>query len=178
MWREWKTEWIKVRYRGVGLIVTAFAGLVVLWSVWALQKLPEEQLNDGYRMLFLQIPLMDTILMPTMTAMLASRLCDAEVKGSTLKLLCTMEKKGRLFDLKLLTGGCYLVLFLASQAALILVQGALNDFARPMNPWQLLFFILQVLGVSLTILVLQVVLSFFFENQILPLAVGLTGSGR
>ncbi len=176
MWKEWKTEWIKVRYRGIGLILLAFAGLLILWSIWALDKLSQKQLDDGYRILFLQIPLLDTVLLPTMTAMLASRLCDAEVKGGTLKLLCTLEKKGRLFDLKILTGACYLMVFTAVQVVLILVQGAVHGFTRPIDPGQILFFILQIWGVSLAILVLQVVLSFFFENQILPLATGIMGS--
>lgn len=96
MVREWKVEWMKTRYRGIGWIVLAFFGLIVLWSFWALHDIPRSQAEDGFRMLFMQIPLMDTILMPTMIAMLASRLCDAEVKGSTLKLLCTLEKKGAL----------------------------------------------------------------------------------
>ena len=64
MWKEWKTEWIKVRYRGIGLILLAFAGLLILWSIWALDKLSQKQLDDGYRILFLQIPLLDTVLLP------------------------------------------------------------------------------------------------------------------
>ncbi|MDE6959404.1 MAG: hypothetical protein K2P27_00940, partial [Lachnospiraceae bacterium] len=63
MWKEWKTEWIKVRYRGIGLILLAFAGLLILWSIWALDKLSQKQLDDGYRILFLQIPLLDTVLL-------------------------------------------------------------------------------------------------------------------
>ena len=176
MVREWKVEWMKTRYRGIGWIVLAFFGLIVLWSFWALHDIPRSQVEDGFQMLFMQIPLMDTILMPTMIAMLASRLCDAEVKGSTLKLLCTLEKKGRLFDLKLLTGACYLTLFTAGQVGLILAESAFHSFVRPLEPVQLLYFVLQIYTVSLGILLLQVILSFHFENQILPLAAGILGS--
>lgn len=176
MYGEWKTEWMKVRYRGIGLILLVFLAVVALWSTWALHDIPREQLDDGYRMMFLQIPLMDTILMPTMIAMLASRLCDAEVKGNTLKLLCTLEKKGRLFDMKLLMGAAYLTAFLSAEILLIFLQSALHGFVRPLEGVQLLYFILQVYTVSLGILLLQVVLSFFFENQILPLSAGLFGS--
>ncbi len=176
MLREWKTEWMKIRYRKIGLIVLVFLSTEALWISWALHGIPKEQLDDGYRMMFLQIPLMNTILMPTMIAMLASRLWDAEIKGDTLKLLCTMEKKSRLFDLKLLTGVCYLTLFVAAETALIFAQSALNGFARPLNPRQLLYFLLQVYTVSAGILLLQTVLSFFYENQILPLAAGIFGS--
>lgn len=176
MFREWKTEWMKIRYRGIGWVVLAFFGLVVLWSIWTLYDIPRSEAEDGYRMLFLQLPLMDTILMPTMIAMLASRLCDTEIKGSTLKLLCTLERKERLFDLKFLTGASYLTLFTAGQVVLILAEGVFYGFVRPLEPMQFLYFILQVYVVSLGILLVQVVLSFHFENQILPLAAGILGS--
>lgn len=176
MLREWKTEWMKTRYRKIGLVILAFLGLIVLWSAWALDDIPRSQADDGFRLMFLQLPMMNTILTPTMIAMLASRLCDAEVKGDTLKLLCTMERKSRLFDMKLLTGNCYLTLFVAAQTVLIFTMSRIHHFTEPLNPRQLLYFILQIYIVGLAILLLQVVLSFFFENQILPLAAGLFGS--
>ena len=125
MWREWKTEWMKVRYRRIGLILLAFLGLIVLWVAWILSRQDTEQLQDGYQMLFMNLPLIDTILLPTMIAMLGSRLCDAEVKGDTLKLLCTLEEKGRLFDMKLLTGAFYLAVFVLAQALQIFLTGRL-----------------------------------------------------
>lgn len=176
MWREWKTEWIKVRYRKIGLMILAFLGLIVLWITWILSRSHAEQLEDGYQMLFMNLPMIDTILMPAMIAMLGSRLCDAEVKGDTLKLLCTMEKKGRLFDMKFLTGALYLAVFVFAQAVQIFLTGRLYGFRGTANPVWYVYFVLQVYTVSALILLLQVVLSFFFENQILPLAAGLFGS--
>lgn len=176
MGREWKTEWMKVRYRKIGLMLLAFLVLITLWVVWALGDISEEQIWDGYRMMFLQIPLLDTTLMPTMIAMLASRLCDAEVKGDTLKLLCTMERKGRLFDMKLLMGAVYLGAFVAAELVIMLALGWLYGFGRPLEPIQIVYFLLEVYVVSLAVYLLQQVLSFFFENQIIPLAAGLFGS--
>ncbi len=176
MWREWKTEWMKVRGRKVGLLILGFLFMSFVWVNWSLGKADEQELWDGYRMLFLQLPLLDTVLLPTMMAMLGSRLCDAEVKGNTLKLLCTMERKGRLFDMKLLTGSCYLGIFVAAQVGMIFLLGMLYGFGRPLSPVQMVYFILNIFLVSLAILLLQELLSFFFENQIIPLAVGLLGS--
>ena len=108
-----------------------------------------------------------TILAPTMLAMLASRLCDAEVKGDTLKLLCTLEHKGRLFDMKLLMGACYLALFVFAEVGILFIQGAIYHFQRPLEPVQILFFVLQIYLVSFAIFLLQVVLSlWFFANGI------------
>lgn len=44
MWREWKTEWMKVRYRKIGLIVLAFLGMIILWVAWILSGNDMEQL--------------------------------------------------------------------------------------------------------------------------------------
>lgn len=176
MLREWKTEWMKVRYRKIGLMLAAFLALIILWILWSMEDAHVEQIRDGYRMAFIQIPLLDTTLMPTMIAMLASRLCDVEVKGDTLKLLCTMERKGRLFDMKFLMGIVYLTLFVAAEILIILGLGVFYGYERPLNPVQMLYFVLQVYVVSLVVYLLQQVLSFFFENQIIPLAVGLFGS--
>ncbi len=176
MWREWKTEWMKVRYRKIGLIVMAFFGLIILWVCWILSRNDTEMMEDGYQLLFMNLPLIDTILMPTMIAMLGSRLCDAEVKGDTLKLLCTMEKKGRLFDMKVLTGAVYLAVFVVLQVVQIFLTGRLYGFPGTAKPVWYVYFVLQVYTVSMLILLLQTVLSFFYENQILPLAAGLFGS--
>lgn len=176
MLREWKTEWMKVRYRKIGLLIAAFLGIVVLWVIWALGDAPKEQIWDGYRMMFLQLSLMDTILLPTMIAMLASRICDAEVKGDMLKLLCTLERKSRLFDMKLLMGAVYLALFVGAEVLVILAAGQLYGYVRPLEPVHMLYFVAGIYLVSLAVYLFQQVLSFFFENQILPLAAGLFGS--
>ncbi len=176
MLREWKTEWIKVRYRKIGWLLAAYLLLIFLWITWALHGIPREQAEDGYRMMFIQLPMINTILVPTMMAMLASRLCDAEIKGDTLKLLCTLEQKGRLFDMKLLMGACYLAFFVLLQIGIIFWQSAVHHFVRPLESVQMFCFIVQIYLVSFAIFLLQVVLSFFFENQILPLAAGILGS--
>ena len=132
MIREWKTERMKVRGWKIGLILLAFLALVALWTTWALHGIPKEQMDDGYWMMLLQIPLMD--------------------KGDTLKLLYTLQRKEHVFDIKLLMGTVYLTLFVAAEAGLIFLQGARLGFARPMDPVQLLYFVLQIYAVCLLLL--------------------------
>ena len=36
MLREWKTEWMKVRRRKIGLLVGAFVVLIFAWITWAI----------------------------------------------------------------------------------------------------------------------------------------------
>ena len=92
MLREWKTEWMKLRRRKVGMLLLAFLGFTGLWCAWVLSDADPEDLIDGYRWVFANLSMINTILLPTMIAMMASRICDMEIKGNTLKLICTMEK--------------------------------------------------------------------------------------
>jgi hypothetical protein len=172
----WKTEWMKLRHRKIGFLLLVFFAVEMLWILWEVSDAHAEMIRDGYRMVFIQFELLNSLLMPTMISMLASRLCDAEVKGNNLKLLCTMEPKGRLFHMKLLVGSVYLAIFTAGQIALIMGMGKYYGFTRPLEPVHLFFFVVETYVVGLAILLLQVVLSFFFENQILPLATGIFGS--
>lgn len=176
MWREWKTEWIKVRYRKIGLVLAAFFGLTFLWTAWVVRDGHPEEVADGYRWVMTNLAIINTILMPTMIAMLESRLCDVELKGNTLKLLCTLERPGRLFDMKLLMGICYLTAYVAAELGLLLGLGQIMGFSRPLDLRNLICFLTQNYLVSICILILQQVLAFFFQNQILPLATGLFGS--
>ena len=123
MLREWKTEWMKLRRRKVELLLLAFLGFTFLWCAWILSDADAEALEDGYRWIFSNLSIINTILLPTMLAMLASRICDMEIKGNTLKLICTMENKGRLFDMKFLTGSLYLILYIGAELLLLYVCG-------------------------------------------------------
>ena len=124
MLREWKTEWMKLRRRKVELLLLAFLGFTFLWCAWILSDADAEALEDGYRWIFSNLSIINTILLPTMLAMLASRICDMEIKGNTLKLICTMENKGRLFDMKFLTGSLYLILYISEQSCCFCMYAA------------------------------------------------------
>ena len=176
MLREWKTEWMKLRRRKAGLLILAFLGFTFVWCAWVVSDADLQDLADGYRWILSNLSIINTILLPTMLAMLASRLCDMEIKGNTLKLICTMEEKGRLFDMKVLTGGVYLVFYVGAELLLLVLGGTLMGLGDPIESKHILYFLLQNIPVSLVIYLLQIMLSFRFENQIIPLAAGLFGS--
>lgn len=176
MLREWKTEWMKVRRRNIGLVPAACLLFTFLWLSWAIKSARMESTEDNWMWLLMCLSLINSILMPTMIAMISSRLCDVELKGNTLKLLCTMERKGRLFDMKLLTGAVYVSGYVAAELVMMLVFARLHGFAGAMTLRHLLYFLLQCGLVSFGVLLVQMLLSLYSANQILPLAVGLAGS--
>lgn len=176
MLREWKTEWMKVRRRNIGLVPAACLLFTFLWLSWAIKSARMESTEDNWMWLLMCLSLINSILMPTMIAMISSRLCDVELKGNTLKLLCTMERKGRLFDMKLLTGVVYVSGYVAAELVMMLVFARLHGFAGGITLRHLLYFLLQCGLVSFGVLLVQMLLSLYSANQILPLAVGLAGS--
>ena len=65
-----------------------------------------------------------------MVAVIASRLCDMEIKGGTLKLLFTLQRRSSFYNCKLLCGMKYLLIFTLGEVVLILACGQIFHFTR------------------------------------------------
>ena len=77
--------------------------IVMLWTGSLLSPGPDE-LANAYSALFYSIPVANVLIFPIVMAVLASRLWDMEVKGSTWKLLYTLQSRRSLFLGKALFG--------------------------------------------------------------------------
>lgn len=173
---QWRAEQKKCRYRNIWLIPFGFLAFEILWVFWQLRNSSPEDLQTGYLMLFYNFPMINTIILPIMVAVIASRLCDMEIKGDTLKLLYTVQKNTDFYNCKYLTGLKYLLLFPLAQSILIMTAGQIYHFGDSLNPVRLLENAAVVFVVSAALLCIQQMLSLFSDNQILPLVVGLCGS--
>ncbi len=170
-----RAERLKGRRRHLLLIPFLFLLFQILWAFWQLNRATPEELNTGYLLLLHHLPMMNTILLPMMAAVIASRLCDMEIKGDTLKLLYTMQKQTSLFDCKYLAGLKYLIAFTFAQGLLIVGLGTSYHFGESLK-WSMLIEHLAVtLSVSAALLAIQQALSLLSASQILPLASGLAG---
>ena len=168
-------EFHKIRRRKVGLIVAALIGVQILWALATFRYMNARDLKQGWLCCLYQFPLLNAIMMPVIAAVVASRLSDVEHKGQTLKLLETVMPTGQLFDVKFLCGTVYMVVTAVLQLLVILIIGYTKGFEGTV-PWTMLaYHLLFTVAVSLTILLLQQVLSLLFVNQTLPLSVGLIG---
>jgi hypothetical protein len=169
-------EFYKLRRRKVWLIVAALIGAQLMWALWAFRNLNDRGLKQGWLLCLYQFPLLNSIMMPVIAAVVASRLSDAEHKGRTLKLLETVMPAGKLFDAKFLCGAAYMLAAAVLQLLVIVIAGYAKGFEGAPPVPMLGYYFLFTVGVSLTILALQQVLSLMFVNQMTPLAVGLIGS--
>ena len=176
MIRELKAEIRKTRRRflwALPLGVTLIEFLILATNDYAYKP---EIAADGYFYLIFGIPLYNTIFLPLTLAALASRICDAENKGNTYKLLCTVQEKKHIFVVKLLLGGLYVLLLTALQALLIPALGQVIPITQAFPVKHYLIFLAVLLTVSLALFLMQQVLSLLISSQLIPLFIGLLGS--
>lgn len=176
--RAVRLEFYKVRRRKVWLILLALIGVQFLWSLVAYfrMKPTPELLASGWLSCLQQFAMLDTIIMPFFSAVLASRLCDIEHKGRTFKLLETVQSPARLFAAKFLCAAVYLTAAAILQTVLMMAVGLIRGFDGPppvqLFALQLFFFFV----VNLAVYLIQQILSLQIQNQMVPMAVGLFGS--
>ena len=77
------------------------AGAQLLWFGAYLTRQDEADLVQGWMLLLYNLAMIDAIVLPVSVATLASKSCELEHKGSTLKLLETMASPGSLYGAKL-----------------------------------------------------------------------------
>ena len=88
---------LKKSRRRHNLLVAVCISLFVL--LWATQTggTGEGRLEQGYSGLFYAVPVMNTVVMPLGTAVLASRLWDLESKEKSCRMLLTLQSRKDLF---------------------------------------------------------------------------------
>lgn len=165
----------KVKYRRIWVIAAGVLLTQFLWAAWTFQKADAQRLAQGYSYLFYQMPVLNAILMPVLIAVIASRLCDAETKGDTFKLLFTMQKSGTFYDCKLIFGIRYMFMAVVLQLVIILLIGKIFGFTEKLDYGTAVIYCLVTLIVNIVILLVQQFLSLISSNQILPLSAGLAG---
>lgn len=169
-------ELSKGRHRKLFLLPLGFLFVLFLWASYSNNDLTPYEQAQGYTFLFYQLPLLNCVLMPILIAVIASRLCDMEIKGGTLKLLYTLENKSCFYDLKFLHEFLYVFLFAVGEGLLIPVMGHIFHFTESLSIALLLRHVLCLLLASVPVLCLQHLLSLMEVNQIAPLFLGLVGS--
>lgn len=169
-------EFRKINRRRIWLIVVALIFVQILWLLWGVRSMDAHDLSQGWMFFLFQFPLLNSIMMPIIAAVVASRLCDLEHKGQTLKLLETVMPAGRLFFAKFICGALYMISTVLMQLVVIVIVGYAFGFGGTLPIDKLVYYFIFTTAVNLTILLLQQVLSLLIKNQMVPLTVGVFGS--
>lgn len=171
-----KLEFFKCRRRKILLVCAAVLAVELLWMGAYLARQNAGNLRQGWVLLLYNLAMVDAIVLPISVATLASRNCELEHKGMTLKLLETMAAPGRLYAAKLAWGALVLAALLVLRTGIFIFMGAVVRFPGEV-PWDRFgLFTAISWAVSMMIYALQQGLSLRFANQATALVCGITGS--
>ncbi len=169
-------EFFKCRHRMIWLPPLLMLAAQMAWGLWSYIDMDARALSQGWADMLYTFPLLNAMMTPVVAAVMASRIADIEHKGQTLKLLYTVQRTGTLFDAKFICAAAYMTAFVALQFATMVAFGMLRGFVGA-PPWQhLLEYGIGTWGVTLTIMLMQLVLSMLIPNQMIGMIIGLIGA--
>lgn len=175
--RLFMTEFRKIRRRHIGLLYAGAWLFTFLWMAWAMSTMSFKEIDgQGYYYLLISIPLINAIILPTILACVESRICDIELKGNTLKMLCTMQPRHSIYHVKLAVSSLYLLIFCLGETAIIPFLCRYYQTSQPMPIKNIAIFLFSTYGVSLVLIILQQSLSLLSENQLFSLFFGVGGT--
>lgn len=157
------------------LFLTMFA-ITLVEMVWVLYKdYSPEILRDGWLAFLYQLPLINTMFIPVLAIVIASRLCDTEHKGQMFKELFCIAPRGQLYDAKLIFGLGIMMVSLILQFASIYIAGKVLGFggAFPIRLYGI--FWLFTIVPTVAVYIFQHTLSMIFKNQTIASVVGIIG---
>lgn len=172
--KELQIEWMKMKRRSVWLVLLALWGVQSLYLFWGNMNL--EEAKQGWLMILYQLPLLNGVMIPTVMAVMASRLIDTEHKGNMWKFLETVQQKNNIYRNKALCGFLFVFGFCILQMLSALAAGIYKGYegAPEFQAYGLYF--TETFFISLALYLLQMMLSVIFQNQMIALAIGLCGS--
>lgn len=165
----------KSRCRHNMLVAVCISLFVLLWATQTGGSV-EERLEQGYSGLFYAVPVMNTVVMPLGTAVLASRLWDLESKEKSCRMLLTLQSRGALFLGKAAAALLQILVIGIIESAGILALGRHSGFTEVLDWRQFWWLAGNTFVVNVMLFFLWLLLSIRFDNQVPTLAAGMVGS--
>ena len=168
-------EFCKCRRRKLTLVCAGLLAAQLLWFGAYLTRQDAEALAQGWMLLLYNLAMVDAIMLPIGVAVIASRSCELEHRGHTLKLLETAVTPGRALRRQAGLGRwCWPAC--SWRAAPLPGLGLAMGFPGG-TPWgRFVVFTALSWAVSMTLYALQQGLSLRFANQAVALVCGIFGS--
>ena len=164
-------EYKKTRRKYIFVMAVAITAVALCWGLYG--KYNESALKSGWMMMLYQLPLLNTIFMPLLAIVVASRF--AGIETSMMKQLCSFMPKQRLYDAKLIYSLSIIIVSLLIQFAAVYIAGRCFGFSGrfPIELYALYFMFTIVPAVE--IYVFQFSVSMLFKNQAVPFFIGAIG---
>lgn len=165
----------KSRRRHNLLVAVCISLFVLLWATKT-GGTGEGRLEQGYSGLFYAVPVMNTVVMPLGTAVLASRLWDLESKEKSCRMLLTLQSREALFLGKTVVALLQILLIGVIESAGIPALGKHFGYTEGLDWGQYWWLAVNTFAVNAMLFFLWLLLSIRFDNQVPTLAAGMVGS--
>jgi len=175
--RVLKLEYYKICRKKIVPMILLLLAAEMLWACMSnslsISRNPDQAVWAS--ILFMTASL-NGLFMPLITAIVISRMCDMEHKGSTWKLLAALHVgRSRLYAAKFGCAGSLLLLAIAVQAAVMAVYGLAQGFSGGLPAAWLLRFIGGTMLATLAAAAIQQWIAMAAKNQASALCLGMLG---
>lgn len=169
MVRQVLLEFRKSRRRHLWLICAVMLAVLLLW--FGYQAAHQSEATTDYRRLLFALPVVNAVILPLLSAVVASTVCDIENRANMWKELLTMERPRDLFCAKWLTCALVLAAVTTVEVAAACAIGAILGY-RPIPANQIATLWISTLAVCLFVATVIECLCLLVANQFLPLVAG------
>ena len=175
MIRNIKLEFFKIRHRKVYVSVFTIMVLTFLWGLFAQSHKPSDDFIREWMKLLYNFSIVNCIIMPILVAIVASKIVDIEHKGNTFKLLNTFQGSKNLFHSKFICGIIIIFGAILIQGVSIFLISLINGYGNvPLSHF--IYFLLYTTLINIVLLLIQIIFSFQFANQMIAFVVAIAGS--
>lgn len=169
-----KCEYKKTRNCYIFVMALVITAAQLVWGLGGTYN--DFIIENGWMAFLYQLPLINAIFLPILAATVASRLCDIEHKGSTLKQLMVLTKKENIYNAKLLYG-LVIVLFCNILSWIITIAvGYYKGFGGELPIKLYLLFLFFTIIPTIAIYIFQHTVSLLFKNQAIAFCVCIIGT--
>lgn len=170
-------EYFKIRRKKIWVMLTLFLAAEMIWAAMSISiSISRSASNANWEALIFSIASMNGLFLPIISAIVVSRICDMEHKGSTWKMLMTTNiGRNEVYTAKYVCSNSLILYGILAQAVFIVAFGLSKNIPGPL-PFSLLGqFVIGTLLTTLAITALQQWLSLTVHNQAFALCLGMLG---
>jgi hypothetical protein len=132
-------------------------------------------MEEGWLVLLYNMPIMNSLFLPLLSAAFASRLADIEHKGGMLKCLYTFTSPQKIFAAKVIYGFIAILFLLSLQCLALPLIAKILAFPFNIPVRYLLFYALTTYISCCMLFYLQMLFAYFYKNQAVTISIGLVG---
>lgn len=170
-------EYFKIRRKKIWIMILLFLAAEMMWAFLSTSmSIARNSDHAVWESIIFSIASMNGLFMPIISAIVVSRICDMEHKGSTWKMLvATNVSRGRLYAAKYLCANSLLLYGILAQTLLMIAFGLINHFPGGLPVEGLIHFIGGTMLATLAVTALQQWISMAVKNQAFALCLGMLG---